>query len=110
MIKRLLDEKTIENLHYLKGCQIGSDEAKRALDELEVLERLRQDETKASNEAVRQKIEFLVSTGLQLGAIVIPIIAYDIWFRRGLRFEEKGTIGDPLVRNLMNKLLPSKKV
>lgn len=112
MIKRLLDEKIEKNLQYLNdSCDAGieSDGAKYALHELEVLEELRLEEMRASNEAKRQKFEQWVSTGLQIGAMIIPIIAYDIWYRRGLRFEEHGTIGSPMVRNLMTRLLPNKK-
>lgn len=45
---------------------------------------------------------------LQFGIAVGGWIMYDIWNRRGLRFEEVGTITSTINRNLFSKLLPRK--
>lgn len=110
MIKKLLDEKIEKNLRFLNECEIGSEESDKVLHELDILEEFRLDEMRISNEEKKQNLDRWISIGLQVGATLIPIIAYDIWYRRGLKFEETGTIGSPMVRNLMTKLIPNKKV
>ena len=47
-----------------------------------------------------------INVGLQIGLTVIGIVAYDIWNKRGLRFEETGSITSPQTRNLYSKMLP----
>lgn len=60
------------------------------------------------NQLNEQKIDRLVNLGTQVGLSILSIIAYDIWYRRGLRFEEKGTITSPMTRNLLSKILPKR--
>jgi hypothetical protein len=47
-----------------------------------------------------------INVGLQIGLTLVGIVAYDIWNRRGLRFEETGSITSPQTRNLYSKMLP----
>ena len=50
-----------------------------------------------------------VNLGLQVGLTLVGIFAYDRWYRRGLKFEETGTITSPMTRNLISRMLPNKK-
>lgn len=47
-----------------------------------------------------------INAGVQVGLTLLGIIAYDIWNKRGLRFEEQGSITSPQTRNLYSKMLP----
>lgn len=47
-----------------------------------------------------------INFGLQVGLTAFGFIFYDIWNRRGLRFEETGSITSPQTRNLFSKMLP----
>lgn len=49
-----------------------------------------------------------VNIGVQIGITLGGWIVYDIWHRRGLKFEETGTVGSQWTRNLMTKMLPKK--
>lgn len=55
-----------------------------------------------------ESIERWINFGVQVGFTLGGWIAYDIWHRRGLKFEETGTIGSQWTRNLMTKMLPKK--
>ena len=55
-----------------------------------------------------QKIDRWINVGIQVGLTLAGLIAYDCWYRRGLIFEETGTITSPMTRNLMSKMLPKK--
>ena len=65
--------------------------------------------TKASGvDATNKSMTFdrvlqMASLGIQLIGIGLPLIAYGIWFKRGLKFEETGTIGSDMMRNLMSR-------
>lgn len=50
-----------------------------------------------------------INLGLQVGLTLVGIVAYDCWYRRGLKFEETGTVTTPMTRNLISKMLPTKK-
>lgn len=55
-----------------------------------------------------QKLDRWVNLGMQVGLSMLSIVAYDIWNRRGLKFEETGTITSPMTRNLLSKMLPKR--
>jgi hypothetical protein len=65
--------------------------------------RLKEAEHKSRN------LDRWVNVGLQVGLTVLSIISYDIWNRRGLKFEEEGTITSSHTRNLISRMLPSFK-
>ncbi len=45
-----------------------------------------------------------VKTGVEIGAIVLPLASFALHFREGLKFEETGTITSGFVRGLVNKM------
>lgn len=47
-----------------------------------------------------------VNLGIQVGLAIGGWVAYDIWNRRGLKFEETGTIVSPMTKNLLSRMLP----
>lgn len=55
-----------------------------------------------------QKLDRGVNLGMQVGLAMLSVFAYDIWNRRGLKFEETGTITSPMTRNLLSKMLPKR--
>ena len=57
-------------------------------------------------QAKEQKIDKYIEYGIKGGTTVLMIIAYDIWYRRGLKFEETGTVSTRMTQNLIGKLLP----
>lgn len=65
---------------------------------------------KADKEALRkdQNLDRWIGLGVQVGLAVGGWLVYDIWNRRGLKFEETGTITSPWTRNLVSRMLPKK--
>lgn len=130
-IRNLLDEQIkteIQNLDYL---EMGSKEKQNAIDGIAKLYELRLSENKAEtaqienqarmeldtkkveneidDDKVKRKganLDRWISLGLQIAIPLGTFIAYDIWHRRGLKFEETGTITSPWTRNLMSKMTP----
>lgn len=50
-----------------------------------------------------------ISYGLEAAGIVLPLIFYGTWMRRGFKFEENGTFTSTTFRSLFGKFKPTKK-
>lgn len=61
----------------------------------------------ASEESERRK-DRLFSMLTQVGIAVGGWICYDVWHRRGLKFEETGIVTSHWTRNLMSRMIPKK--
>lgn len=113
-IQTLLDERIEHELEWLDvGCT--EEEKSRAIENLSALHKLRIEEMKIETERNEQKnqsvihnLDRWIDIGVRVGLTIIPLIAYNAWYNRGLRFEETGSIGSPMVRNLTSRLLPKK--
>ena len=114
-IKVMLNEEIKAEIEKLNTLDAGSDEKSNAVDDLTKLYKLKIEEQKAAMEREEQdarrkevKADRMVNIGLQVGLAVAGWIVYDVWHRRGLKFEEEGTITSPWTRNLMSKMFPKK--
>ena len=132
-IRDLLGEEIKDEIENLSSLDAGSEAKSKAIEDIAKLYRLRIEEIKAETEKTdaqkrveleelkrgdaikseelqreNQKIDRWVNVGLQAGLMVGGWIVYDIWHRRGLKFEESGTITSPWTRNLMSKMFPRK--
>lgn len=59
-------------------------------------------------QAEDQKIDRLVRAGIEMLGIGLPLVCYGHWFRKGLKFEETGSITSSMMRNLINKFKTKK--
>ena len=50
-----------------------------------------------------QKVDRLMRAGIAMVEIGLPLVCYGHWFRKGLKFEETGSITSSMMRNLINK-------
>lgn len=132
-IKDLLGEEIKKEINNLSSLDDATEKKSKAIDDIAKLYRLKLEETKieaelednrnrhelekmakdderTSREEQRKKINLdrVVDVGLQVLTVVGGWIAYDVWHRRGLKFEETGSVTSPFTRNLMTKMLPKK--
>ena len=119
-IKRQLDEEIEREIQDLSDLDAGSEEKSKAIDGVTKLYKLKLDEIEA--ETKRQESENQkeleeakrkdankgqwISIAVQVGLAVAGWVCYDIWHRRGLKFEETGTVTSPWTRNLMSNMKP----
>lgn len=111
--KKIIDN--LSTLYRLKLDETRLDgEYERDLHKFE-FDRKQYEDDKASkedekryrdNQAREEKIDKYIEFGIKGGTTVLMIIAYDIWYRRGLRFEETGTVSTRMTQNLIGKLIP----
>jgi len=108
-IKDLLGEEIKTEIRKLSTLEAGSEEKSTAIEDLAKLYRLRIEETKNEwdfNEKVKDRYFRL---GVEAAGIILPLIFYGIWMRRGFKFEETGTFTSTTFRGLFNRFRPTRK-
>lgn len=108
-IQIMMDDVIKEEIGNLSAIPTGSEEYQSAVEGLKKLYELKIEESKAEQAKADKRVDRWINVGLQASLTIATLIAYDIWFRRGLRFEETGTIRAPMTRNLLGRMLPGKK-
>lgn len=125
-IKSLLEEEIKLEIQSLASLQPGSDEKSTAIDDLAKLYKLNLDQAKAQWE-INEKYDCRASEvqlkkdqlteqvkdryfrlGIEAAGIILPLIFYACWMRRGFKFEENGTYTSTTFRGLFNRFKPTK--
>ena len=126
-IKVLLDEEIKSTFQQLGNLNPGSKEKTIAVDDLVKLYKLKIEETKSEldskekseiskyNERLeRDKLAEQVKdryfkVGIAAAEIILPLVFYAVWMRRGFKFEENGTYTSTTFRGLFNHFRPTKR-
>lgn len=126
-IKEMLDEEIKEEIENLSNFELGSNEASDAVDNLVELYKLKLDQMKMEKEFYEQtdareseeefkniqiqeqRIDRYVKIGLETAGIVLPMIFYASWMKKGFKFEETGTFTSNTFRGLFQKFKPTKR-
>ena len=126
-IRDLLGEEIKTEIRDLSTFEPGSKEKSTAIEDLAKLYRLRIEETRNEwdfNEKYESRdsdIQFkkdqleeqvkdrYFKLGLEAAGIILPMIFYAAWMKRGFRFEETGTYTSTTFRGLFNRFKPTKK-
>jgi hypothetical protein len=120
-INYLLVEEIKDQIEGLSALQTGSKEKTAAINELAILYRLNIEETKNELEfndkrerrlkepLEEQSLERYFRMGIAVAEIVLPLIFYACWMRKGFKFEETGTYTSTTFKGLFNRFKPTKK-
>lgn len=133
-IKELLNEEIAEEIQTLSTLGAGSKEKSTAIEDLTKLYKLRIEENKSEWEADekynRRVMEDEANTrddelkqiqiaeqvkdryfrlGIAAAELMIPLMFYGIWMKKGFKFEETGTYTSTTFRGLFNRFRPTKK-
>lgn len=129
-IKNLLGEEIIEEIKNLSTFNPGSKEKSAAIDVLTKLYRLKIEDAEAEltymekcnqgiisdrdyvdkkGQLVEQAKDRYFRLGIAAAEIILPLIFYATWMKRGLKFEETGTYTSTTFRGLFNRFKPTKK-
>jgi hypothetical protein len=114
-IRDLLGEEIKTEIRNLSTLEAGSKEKSKAIEDLAKLYRLRIDETR--NEDIQFKKDQLreqvkdryFRLGVEAVSIILPLMFYATWMKRGFRFEETGTFTSTTFRGLFSRFKPTKK-
>lgn len=125
-IKSLLEEEIDTQIRELSSLQAGSKEKSSAIDDLTKLYKLKIEETKTKweinerydnrdsdvqlkkDQLVEQVRDRYFRLGIEGAGIVLPLIFYAVWMKRGFKFEENGTYTSTTFRGLFNRFRPTK--
>ena len=114
-VEMLLEEEIRRNLTDLSSFAIGSEERTAAIEDLEKLYKLRLEEKNLDAEQEEKKacdaaavLDRRIRLGVDIGAIVLPLLFYGRWMRKGFEFEKTGTFTSVTFRNLFNKFRPGR--
>lgn len=114
-IRELLDEKIKTELENLDCLETGSDKKSSAVEDVTKLYKLQIEESRAENEQADKeaqrkeaKKDRWINVVTQVSLAIGGWIVYDIWNKRGLKFEETGTVTSQWTRNLISKMTPKK--
>lgn len=92
--KRNLDDEIQDLLENLKDLEADSEEYSKTTKCLDTLYRLKIDEKKNESdieESKNQRKFRVIGYVLEGAGIVLPLIFYGRWMKRGFKFEETGT-------------------
>lgn len=120
-MKGLLEEEIRAQLRDLKSLPSASTEKSEAIDDIVALYKLKMEEEKTELErTVRQSEEDwkicqrkeLVKdryfrVGIEAAGIVLPLMFYAYWMKKGLKFEEEGTFTSTTFRGLISRFRPT---
>ena len=132
-IKKMLEDEIKAGFGKLDTLETGSKERSTAICDLAALYKLRIEETenerdfterynKLVDEAeARERDESLKQSqfdeqvkdryfklGIEAAGIILPLVLYAVWMRRGFKFEETGTFTSTTFRGLFNRFRPTK--
>ena len=126
-IRDLLGEVIKTEIRNLSTLEPGSKEKSTAIEDLAKLYKLRIEETKnewdfsekydareGDKQLKKDQLEEQVKDryfrlGVEAAGIILPLIFYAIWMKRGFKFEETGTYTSTTFRSLFNRFKPTKK-
>ena len=133
-IRDLLNEEIGKEIHALSSLNSGSKEKSTAIDDLTKLYKLRIEESKNEweydekynrrvmedeagtrdeemkrNQLSEQIKDRYFRLGIAAAELMIPLMFYGIWMKRGFKFEETGTYTSTTFRGLFNRFRPTKK-
>lgn len=133
-IEELLSEEIAAEIQALSGLNSGSKEKSTAIDDLTKLYKLRIEENKSiwdadekynrrvmedeanarDDEVKRTQIAEQVRdryfrVGIAAAELMIPLMFYGIWMKKGFKFEETGTITSSTFKGLISRFRPTKK-
>lgn len=110
-IEKRLEDEIIGEIESLGDLDPGSEDYKAVVDGIAKLckAQTEMENAKAENNTQRAKtILDRVRLCVDAAGIVLPLIFYANWMRKGLKFEETGTFTSTTFKNLIGKFRPEK--
>ena len=122
-----LEKVIAEEISNLSTLERGSQEKAAAIDDLAALYKLKIEEQKFKldyierKESAKKDEEFkyrqleeqvkdrYFKLGIAAAELVLPLMFYAVWMKKGFKFEETGAYTSTTFRNLFNRFRPTKR-
>lgn len=105
----LIDKEVKSDIEYLKLLSPDTDKYMTAVDNIVKLYNLKQETEKVKVDGKNRMIEQVIGHSLDAAGIVLPLIFYGVWMKRGLKFEESGTFTSTTFKGLFQKFKPTRR-
>ena len=110
--KRTLDDEIQDLIDTLEDLEADGEGYAKATKNLDTLYRLKIEEEKAKSDIEENKNQSkfrVIGYVLEGAGIVLPLIFYGKWMKRGFKFEETGTFTSKTFTGLQHFFKPTKK-
>jgi hypothetical protein len=111
-VKEMLEEEIKVGICGLSALEPGSKERTDAIKELVELYKLRVGEKETENREREERFRIkdrYFKVAMEAATIVLPLLFYASWMKRGFMFEETGTFTSTTFRGLFNRFRPTNK-
>lgn len=105
----LIDKEVSTDIEYLKLLSPDTDKYAMAVDNIVKLYNLKQETEKVKFDGKNRMIDQVIEHSLDAAGIVLPLIFYGVWMKRGLKFEENGTFTSTTFKGLFQKFKPTRR-
>ena len=96
--RRIMDSEQHKADLALKEREANGRDADRAREDVAQKAQVRE-----------QSIDRYVRIGVAAAELVLPLMFYGVWMKRGFKFEESGTFTSSTFKNLFNRFKPTKR-
>ena len=107
--KKMLDEEIKSLIECLEDLEPNTKEYSATTENLNVLYKLKIEQEKNESDSKDQKKFRTIGYILEGAGIVLPLIFYGGWMKKGLKFEETGTFTSSTFRDLTRFFRPTRK-
>lgn len=115
----LVYEELVAQIKDISQMQTGNEEKSKAIEDFVKLNKMAHDENNSDKEYCRteeehetalkeQKKERYVKVGIAAAELLVPMIFYGMWLRKGMKFEETGSFTSTTFKGLINRFRPTK--
>lgn len=114
--RKMLEEEIKAGIEHISNLTPGSKERIAAIDDLSKLYRLKIDEAKSledvkarNDQMTEQSKDRYFKLGIAAAELIVPLMFYGAWMKRGFEFEKEGTFTSATFRGLFSRFKPTKK-
>lgn len=111
--KELLESTIKEKIKNLKNMSPDSDGYSAEVDAVAKLYKINIEETESEKAFQTKQMQIsddrkalYWDIGIKIGNIVVPMLFYGVWMKRGFKFEENGVYTSTTFKNFFSKLKP----
>ncbi|MCM1363446.1 MAG: hypothetical protein NC215_00480 [Ruminococcus sp.] len=114
--KEAMDKLATLHRLYVEECKMESEiedkREKRDMDnrkiEIDDINHINEENLKR-DQIKEQRRDRFVKVGIAGAELILPLIFYGVWMKRGLKFEETGSFTSATFKGLFNRFRPTKK-
>lgn len=107
-VREQLEKEIAKEFEDLSLIQPGSEEHTAATESLAKLYKLKIDEDRSTIERKEKQEDRWVKLGMASAELVLPLVFYATWMRRGFKFEETGAFTSQTFKGLISRFRPTK--